>query len=601
MKHSARPITFAVTLLTPLALLLTLLPLHANAMTVAEAMDAVVSRMYETLSLEELYALDDAAVHAFITPEEREAFATRYHHFEVDVPVVVSLMRETGQSTLPFWLEESGFEKTDLEVTNTAGWTYEVWQKAFDAGTVALGINGFDRHRPHYFVSVAPQNQDDSVTITELFPDDFSIGHMHSGSFVYHDWTSLLLDVVPAELRGQQMLRTIRGRAREVNFIGGFRETPHPSTVAPQQVVLTWNGDTQSTQAIQWRTNTEVTDGVVQYRVAGSGDEWEQVVAGFTLIEDTFLANDRFCHRYEATLTGLTPGTEYEYRVGSPAHGEWSEEYSFSTASSDPESPITFITFGDTHQQEPWGAMLHTTLERHPEVAFYAIAGDQVNTGQWRDHWDTFFGLADGVFSRRPILTTIGNHDAIDGLGAGMYRSMFALPENGPEPLPKQNAYAIEYGNVLYISLDSSSRAIDQAAWLEEVLANTEATWKVAMFHFPPYSIREPYPEIRSLWGYLFDKYHVDFVMTGHFHYYMRSHPLFRDDPQESPADGTIHVMSISFGDDRYRADLPPQDYAAVQFAGLGLYQLFQVEGNRLVYQARDADGTVHDEVVIEK
>jgi len=578
-----------------------LIPASVSAMTVAEAMDAIVSRMYETLSLEELYALDDAAVHAFITPAEREAFATRYLHFEVSVPVVVSLMRESRQAVLPFWIEEAGFEKTNLEVTNTAGWTYEVWQKEFDAGPVELGINGFDRHREHYFVSIAPQDPDDAVEVSELFPDQFSIGHMHAGAFVYHDWTSLYLDEVPAELRGQQMLRTIRGRAREVNFIGGFRETPHPSTVEPMQVVLTWNADTQTTQAIQWRTSPEVTDGIVQYRVADSGDDWAAVEANHTLIEDTFLANDRYCHRHEVTLTGLEPGTAYEYRVGSPSHDAWSAVYAFSTAPAAADAPVSFITFGDTHQRESWGEMLHGTLARHPEVAFYAIAGDQVNTGQWRDHWDIFFGLADGVFSRRPILPSIGNHDAIDGLGAGMYRSMFALPENGPDTIPKQNAYAVEYGNVLYIALNSSDRAIDQAAWLEEVLANTDATWKVAMFHFPPYSIREPYPEIRSLWGYLFDKYHVDFVMTGHFHYYMRSHPIFRDTPQESPADGTIHVMSISFEDDRYPDGIPPQDYAAVQIAGKGLYQFFQVEGNRLVYQARDADGTVHDELVIEK
>lgn len=580
-----------------------LLPFAASAMTAAEAMDAVVSRMYETLTLDELYALDDAAVHDFITPEEREAFASRYQHFEVDVPVIVSILRETGQDIVPFWLEEAGFQKTNLEVTNTAGWTYEVWQKEFDAGHIGLGINGFDRHRPHYLAAVAPAPEAprQEVTLSNLFPDDFSIGHLRSGEFMYHDWTTLYFDNVPPQLQGQKFMRTIRGRAREVNLVGGFRETPHPSAIEPTQVVLTWNGDTATTQAIQWRTTTEVTDGVVQVRVAGSGDEWNQITADYNLIEDTFLANDRYCHRYEVTLTGLTPGTEYEYRAGSPAHDAWSEVYEFSTAPAEPDAPVSFITFGDTHQRESWGEMLHGTLARHPEAAFYAISGDQVNTGQWRNHWDEFFGLADGVFARRPILPTIGNHDAIDGLGAGMYRSMFALPENGPEPIPAQNAYAIEYGNVLYIMLDSSSRAIDQAAWLEDVLANTDATWKIASFHFPPYSVREPYPEIEALWGYLFDKYHVDFVMTGHFHYYMRSHPLFRGEPKDSPGDGTIHVLSIAFEDDRYPDGVPPQDYAAVQFAGIGLYQLFQVEGNRLVYQARDADGVVHDELVIEK
>lgn len=574
----------------------------AAPLTLEEAIDGVVTRLYESKTPAELYALDEDTIDAFLTPAEREVFASGYHTFEVNVPVVVSLMRETGQAVIPFWLEGSGFERTELEVTNTAGWTYEVWQKNFDAGHVGLGINGFDRHRPHYFVSIAPQDPADDLIISEIFPGDFSQGWMHPGSFVYHDWTSLLLEEVPEELRGQPMLRTIRGRAREVNLVGGFRETPHPSSPAPAQVVLTWNDDPATTKAVQWRTDTSVEDGVVQYRVHGSEDAWSETTARATLIEDTFLANDRFCHRHEATLTNLSPATIYEYRVGSPSNGLWSTLGAFRTGPADADAPVSFITFGDTHQREEWAEMMHGALARHPEAAFVAIAGDQVNTGQWRDHWDIFFGLGEGVFDRVPVLPTIGNHDAIDGLGSGMYRSMFALPEDGPAPLAPREAYAIEYGNVLMLMLNSSAPAMDQAAWMEEVLANSDATWKVAVFHFPPYSVREPYPEIRSLWGYLFEKYGVDFVMSGHFHYYLRTYPMQHGRPQTEPdATGPRFVMSISFPDTRYPTGLPPQDYAEIQFSGVGLYQLFEIEGNRLVYQSRGADGTVYDELILEK
>ena len=45
---------------------------------------------------------------------------------------------------VPFWMEESGFTNTGLKVKNEA-YTYEVWRKAFPAGTVALG--GAHEHR----------------------------------------------------------------------------------------------------------------------------------------------------------------------------------------------------------------------------------------------------------------------------------------------------------------------------------------------------------------------------------------------------------------------------------------------------------------------
>jgi hypothetical protein len=146
--------------------------------TVKQTMDDIVTRLYETMDLDALVAIDHDSVTELITDEERNVLATKYWYFDVNVPVVVSVMRHSDQGTMPFWLPESGFEKTDMIVTNTENWEYEVWQKVFDAGRVELGINGFGKHRPHYFVTVGPQQQSDTVEITNLFPGQYSIGMM---------------------------------------------------------------------------------------------------------------------------------------------------------------------------------------------------------------------------------------------------------------------------------------------------------------------------------------------------------------------------------------------------------------------------------------
>lgn len=591
MPHSLR---FAARILFSLVLCHAALAMD----TVDEAMDSLVARLLAQKDETALANLDDAAIQAFITPEERAILATRYLHFDVDKPVVVSVMRETGQTTPPYWLAESGFKKTGLQVTNTENWTYEVWQKAFPAGSVGLGINGFDKHRPHYFVAVGPQQAGEQVNITNLFPAQFSIGWVHEGAFVYHDWDSLLLKDVPRELVGQQLLTTIRGRAREAHLIGGFRKTATPSSTVPDQIVLTWSGDPRHTQTIQWRTSTAVAAGAVRFVQKDSGHATSDVPAERTRIEDRVLLNDPVCHHFTAALTGLEPATTYIYQVGNAESDTWSAPSEFTTAPDKP-GPFSFITFGDSHKKVVWGDMLQAATQRHPEAAFYLLAGDLVDTGQYRDDWDQFFQVTGGMFARRPVVPALGNHDAIDGLGAGMYRALFALPENGPAEVEPEHAYTLQYGNVMFMILDSGLPPLALGEWMEAQLAASTADWKIAMFHFPPYNVDEGYPDIAALWGYLFDKYHVDMVLEGHVHYYMRSFPLRKGQPVQDPKQGTIHLISI--GIENEERELPPTPYAAVQFSGVPLYQTFDVAGKRLTMRAHDPEGKVLDEIVLEK
>lgn len=571
---------------------------HAETLSVERAMNAIVTRLYESHSLDELAELDESKILAFITPAERQALATRHVHFEVDVPVVVSVMREARQRSVPFWLEEAGFEKTELTVTNTEDWVYEMWQKTFPAGHVGLGINGFGNHRPHYFVSVGPVNPDDDVELRNLVPSEFDVGWMHEGAFVYHDWDSLLLKDVPEVLEGQLLLTTIRGRARAAHLIGGFRQTPHPSSDLPDQVVLSWTEAPTSTQTIQWRGSTDATNGAVRYRAAGSDGPYKTVEAERALVEDRFLANDRYCRKFTATIRGLDPDSQYVYQVGFPDSDRWSEASTFTTAPSNDE-PFSFVVFGDTQSIEPLAPIAQAALEQYPDAAFQMIAGDVVSTGQYRDHWDRFFHVAQPLTRRWPLMPALGNHDVIDGLGADMWRAAHALPENGPEGLEPERAYAFEYSNALFVVLDSGLSAVDQAQWLEEQLASTDADWKIVIFHFPPYNHEHPYPEIASLWGYLFDKYEVDLAFEGHVHYYMRSKPIYRGKPMPEGERGTTHVVTIAIPNEKYQ--LPPADYAAVQLTGVALYQAVEVNGNTLTCRAVDANGKVHDAFTLTK
>lgn len=576
-------------------------PLQAGTQPgIAQVMDDMVTRLYATMSPAELRALGEDAVMDLLTAEERQALATEYWTFSVDVPVTVSILRHVEQQAIPYWLPEAGFEKTELRARNEM-YEYEIWRKDFEPGRVALGINGFDKHRPHYLVAVGPRGGGATPEIHSLYPPRYDVLELRPGALMYHDWTELVLTDAPEELLGHALLTTVRGRAREAHLAGAFRETPHPSSPAPDQVALTWNGDTRTTRAVQWRTDTSVTEGAVRFRekFAAPYAAWSEVRATHRVVQDRMLMNDRYVHRFSATLDGLAPDTSYVYVVGSERAGQWSPEAEFKTGPADENAPFTFVYFGDTHRSEAWGRTLDAVFDRYPGAAFFTLAGDLVGTGLDRNDWDEFFHLSSPVFSRRPVVPCIGNHDDQDGLGCAMYLDAFALPENGPAGIEPQRAYTLEYANALFVILDIGSPEDVQAAWMEEQLAGSDATWKFAMFHFPPYAPDEDYENLRTVWGAVFDKYEFDLVMSGHVHYYLRTHPMRGGKPAEAAEHGTIYVTSVAVP---YAAKVEAPDYAAAaKLTGPPLYQVIRIEGNRLAYEAWDASGEKVDELLLEK
>lgn len=574
----------------------------AEVPSVASVMDELTSMLCEGKNAEVLASLDDEKILAALTPEQRRILSTEYWQFDVDVPVVVSVVRDTDQKIAPFWLGASGFQKTDLTVRNE-NYRYEVWQKAFPAGRVGLGINGFDRHRPHYFVGVGPETPGQTVTISNTVPAPQKIHVFTKGATIYLDWPDLVLTEVPEALEGQVLLPTIRGRAREAQLIGAFRETPHRSTDNPDMAVLTWSDDPKTTQTLQWRTNVTTTSfNRVQYREKdGSADApWVSLDAEGAELCDRNIVNDRCVRWHTATLTGLRPDTVYEYAIGegNPADGNMfiSE---FRTAP-ETEKPCTFLWMSDTHNRLDNAAVLAAAWQKHPDAAFLTISGDLVGTGQERDCWDQLFQNYAPFLRERPLMPSIGNHDAIDGMGSDLYRALFRLPDNGPEGLKRGQSYFLRYGSLLLISLDATEEVAVQRPWLEKTLRDTDAVWKVVVYHFPPFGITREYPEVEREWVPLFDQYHADLVLSGHVHHYLRTWPLKAGKRVETPADGTIYMISVSI-------DGPPEygngpEYAEItRRDGHATCVAFTVSEKQLVMNAYMADGSVYDSFTINK
>jgi len=417
---------------------------------------------------------------------------------------------------------------------------------------------------------------------------------LEDSSFTYHDWNELVLTDVPVQMNGQKLLTTVRGRGVETHLIGAFRTTVYPSSKVPDQIMLTWSSDASTGIDIQWRTDTTIKTGIVKYRIKGSTTEYS-VNAVKNMMEDRVLMNDRYINRFNAEIRNLTPGTTYQYRI--VPQTEWSENYTFSTPAADDQ--FSFVWFGDTHHSPKFGEIINLAEKSHPDAAFYSIAGDMISDGLHRNQWDDLFEFSKNVISRKPLMSVLGNHDNRSGLGAAMYRELFSYPMNGPDSVEKEHTYSFRYKNALFLMIDVTSPIEVQTSWIEKQLSNTDALWKFAMFHFPPFNWEEPYFDIQKAWIPIFDKYHVDMVMNGHIHYYMRSKPMKGGQVVSSYNNGTAYIISIGIPTNNHK--ISDELYAATHNTEGHLYQYVTIKGKELEFKSINFENKIIDSFNIKK
>jgi acid phosphatase type 7 len=577
-----------------------------NHPSIHDTMSGIIARFEQTISADSLKTIGPDDVLARLTETERDILATEYLTFTVDQPVTVSIFRAVGQRVPPYWLVESGFVLTELE----AGLTdreFEVWQKDFDAGDIGLGIHGFAANGQHYFVVLSSRQNDaagssSDIGVSNMYPGFYTLSTLTVGNVAYSDYDYYRIEKAPESLAGDLMIVGPARRNKDSRLTRLFRLTDYPATEQPDQVVLTWSEDPRSTQTIQWRTNTNVPDGFARYRpLYGDDTAWTDVLAGRTILRDKFLLNDKENHRFTVVLRGLEPSAQYEYMVGNPASDRWSESAVFSTAP-DETGPFSFIYMGDAQNGlDTWGQLANSAFRDYSEAKFWVMAGDLVNRGNDRDDWDSFFHNSDGIFDRRQLVPTMGNHEYSGG-SPWMYIRLLALPENGPVTVPPEHGYALRYSNALFLILDSNLPPEKQTAWIEQQLSSTDAVWKFLVFHHPLYSShpRRDNVELRAIWGEIFDRYHVDMALQGHDHAYLRTYPMYDEKRVDSPAEGTIYIVSNS-GTKMYGQD--DRFYTEVGFTNVSTFQVLDItiDGDRLEYRTYDHDGELRDEFIIEK
>ena len=368
----------------------------------------------------------------------------------------------------------------------------------------------------------------------------------------------------------------------------------------PDRVILTLTDQPSTSQAVNWRTDRSSETPQAHIALAEDGPLFVDKARSVDVVSQDFESELGAARYHSASFTALEPDTQYVYRVGDGAN--WSEWNQFRTASSTAD-PLKFIYVGDAQNDiySMWSRLIRSGFAEAPDADFIIHAGDLVNRGNADGEWGEWFEAAGWINRTIPSVPVPGNHEYPNEGVAGrslsrLWRPHFALPENGPAGV-EESCYFVDIQGVRLVALNSNEKQEEQAAWLDELLSDNPNRWTVVTHHHPIFSAAKSRdnPELRALWQPIYDKHGVDIVLNGHDHTYARSNLT---SGQPTRRGGTVYVVSVS-GPKMYELD--KEDWMASTAVNTQLFQVIEIDGDRLHFESRTARGKPYDEFDLAK
>ena len=243
------------------------------------------------------------------------------------------------------------------------------------------------------------------------------------------------------------------------------------------------------------------------------------------------------------SLTGLTAGSTYYYRVGDGS--VWSDVRSFTVPAA--EKQTRFFLLADIQEEAALEGMGRIANHLAGQYPFGVQLGDAVDNVRYYNQWEDALSLftLDGIRDT-DMIHVVGNHEADDsGNGAIAARSVFGVPAAW---------YSVERGDVYIAVLNHTSDkdTIQQfTQWLVEDAAKSTCTWKVLVTHVPAY-YTNPTGGGETYVQYLpaaCDAAGIDFYFSGNDHSYARTAPMTGGQVDEN---GTVYYICGSTGGKSY-------------------------------------------------
>lgn len=294
---------------------------------------------------------------------------------------------------------------------------------------------------------------------------------------------------------------------------------------------------TPGSAVIRWQTQAE-TQGRVRF-----GEQLQQL--------DRTSAETAATRLHEIKLENLLADTSYYYEVSDEQGGHYggTDQYRFRTSPlKGAQRPVRIWVMGDSGDAGPvlegvrdaalqWMAV-HPRDAAYPMLDVWLSLGDLAyRSGTDKQFQKSLFDTFPQLLRTTALWPVYGNHDS----RRWTYFRLFTLPQQGEaggEPSGTEHYYALDYGDVHFIMLDSESGSSepgsDMYEWLQRDLAKHNSKWLIAVLHHPPYSkgthdsdvnrgSNAGMVEMRENIVPLLEAAGVDLVLGGHSHMYERS------------------------------------------------------------------------------
>ncbi|WP_127581799.1 metallophosphoesterase [Paenibacillus koleovorans] len=334
----------------------------------------------------------------------------------------------------------------------------------------------------------------------------------------------------------------------------------------PTQVAISIAGGAQvgkSAMSVNWVTDPSVNLSEIIYGTSPNlvGGVSKSAAMAAPVATDIFPENNRTdfkaIHAFNVVLQDLTPETKYYYKVGNASNG-YSAIASF-IAPADPaaKKPFSFVVTPDTQGYsvstfDNTAKLFDYIKTNESDAAFLLHMGDVVEDGHKSDEWQYFFDAAQNLLNTLPIMATPGNHDGASyDRDFVQYKSRFNYKSlrkpSGLSSVTEGTVYSFEYGDALFVSLNSFASSADNAIqwdFLANETATTSKQWKIVYFHVAPYDPGASHYSIDNVTGKKLTDAGVDLVLSGHEHAYARSTLK-----TTSSAAGTGSIQKAKFGE----------------------------------------------------
>ena len=303
----------------------------------------------------------------------------------------------------------------------------------------------------------------------------------------------------------------------------------------PDQIHLSWKANPSSSFTVVWRTYRLSTPSLVQYRQLGSTTWLTQTGAQ--------KPSGTTGKQHEATVTGLAPSTQYEYRVAGD-DGTWSDTYITKTAPPSGNADFDFIYFADTGLIGRLDGLATATEQIITDIAGlnpllllgggdYAYYNTDKRFGPLDAHIDAWFNQSAPFLTQSVFMPTLGNHEVLLQESYDAWIQRFALPTSQDDNF---RVYSFDVGQVHFVSILAAHGAQDLPdTHLNWVISDIQAaqargqSWIIPYMHVSAFADGESHPsnfELRNQLGPVFEQLGIHLVVSSHDQNFERTLPL---------------------------------------------------------------------------